>query len=159
MIQECPWKFEFVRQMFRQRLNSKRFCRVVAAVEHVDAQFFSQRKGPVWSLACNECIHAFHCRLLQVTPCPASDHADLAADFGSAGKQPRLGASRYAQCARKVRSRNPGARLEAEMLIVIHEKGFQIFQTERNAKQCVVSQPRMSIQRQMRAVHRDIIFQ
>ncbi len=73
-----------------QSFHSKRFSRIMAAVKDVQAQVFSQRISPMWSLAGDERVDAFGRSNFQLSSSAASDNANSPAHLRAAWNEKRL---------------------------------------------------------------------
>src|SRR5436190_5928484 len=56
MIQEHPGQVELLRYVLSKRLYSNRFGRVMARIEHVDAELLGVEKGPMLPFTRHECV-------------------------------------------------------------------------------------------------------
>src|SRR5207249_7054778 len=108
------------------------------------------------TFAGDERVHAFGGCLLQVTAGTARHHADALANRRTPGNKPRCCAGGAAQSAGQIGARDPSPSLETDELSMIEEKWPQLSQSHRGTKPGVVAQPRVRIQRQMRAINREI---
>src|SRR5205809_4604301 len=131
VVKECPRKFEFVRQMFRQRLNSKRFCRIMAAIENVQTQFLSERKCPMGPFAGDERVHAFARRLFQFAARAASHHPDAPANIRSAGQQLWRRLQRLMQSSGQFLAFQTSFRFETNESAFLEEKRLPLLQGQR----------------------------
>ena len=63
------------------------------------------------------------------------------------------------QALHKVRARDAGMDLEAEVALTEKEEGARLPQPERGTQQGIVAEARMSIQGQVRAIHGEVVIQ
>ena len=131
----------------------------MAAVKDIQAQFLRQRVSPMRPFAGDERVHAFLRGLFQLRARAAGHHADAFACRAASGYHERFRTGGALQSPRQLRERNFGLGLEPDVLAVAEEERAQVLQPERGAKPRVVAQLRMRVQRQMRTVNRQIVFQ
>src|ERR1700677_4145323 len=85
MVQENPRHLEPARKFRGERLDAESLGGVMAAVKDVHPQFLRHGTSPMAAFTGDKCVHAFGGGKFQFVSRAAGDHADLAADFWSAG--------------------------------------------------------------------------
>ena len=158
MFHKCPGHFEPVGKVARQRLDAEGLSRVMAAVQNIQAEVFGHAISPMRPFASDKGIHTLIGRLLQSVSRPAAHDADATADLRTAGNQPRLRPCSALQAPDQVRPRNVRPCLKAEEQAVVEVERTQLFQAQRGREQSVVAQPGVGIQRQVRAVNREVML-
>ena len=158
MIQKNPRHAKFFGQFRRQRFDPEGFRGVMASVKDVQAQFLRQRIRPVRPFARDERVHPFRGGDLQLAPRPARHHPDAPASRGAARQKNRRPAQYAGELFRQDAARDAGAGLPAQGPPAFHEEGKDVFKAQRGAKQGVVAQSAMRVQRQMRTVNSQVVF-
>ena len=130
----------------------------MAAVENIHAQLLGQRVSPVRTFASNEGVHAFGGGRRQITTGTTGDDADATAYFLSAGNEFRFGPGGALQFLGEFNAGNFPTCLQTDGLPVAGKKWLQIFQAQRGGELRVVAKPGMRIQRQVRTVNGQIVF-
>ena len=77
--------------------------------------------------------------------------------FRSAGKNDRRVADRFGKAARQFIARKFRAGLKTKIAALCKVKWFELFESESGAQLRVIAHFRMSVQRQMGAIHREIV--
>jgi len=144
--------------MICESFDAKDLSSIVASVKDIDPQFFRKRVRPMWSLARHERVHSFLGGLLQVAAGSACDDTHTPADVRAARNNSRPDTSRNTQTPGKFCPRDFNRRLKSKKKPMVEEKGPAFVQAERITQPRVVSKDRMSIQRQMRRIHREVVF-
>ena len=157
-MQKGPGDAEFFGQRRGEGFDSESFRGVVAAVKNVDAGILGQRMRPVRAFAGDEGVHAFLCRQFQFRPCAACDDANALALCRAAGQKNGGRPKILANLSDRFFARNFFAGLPANEPALSIKKWFEILEAERGAQLRIVAHSRMGIQRQMRAVHGQIIL-
>ena len=159
MIDERPRQLELFRQTLTERLHAERFGCVVAAVKHVQSKVLGQRKGPVWALPGDECVHALiGCRYHFRTRAAGYD-TDFAAPCAAAWQHRRLGAGGFCQALGQLRPREVQCAAQADRLTALNKKWLDRLDIKRLAQLGVIAESRMRIQRQVRAVNRPVVVE
>src|SRR2546427_8095466 len=148
-----------MRQMTGQRLDPKRFCRVMTAIENVQAQFFGERKCPMGSFTGDERVHAFKRRLFQLAARAACHYPDVPANVRSSGQQLRGRLQCPVQSPSQFLAFQTRFRFVTNEPAFLEEKRPARLQGQRPAKLRVVAQSRVSVQREMRTVNGQIVFE
>src|SRR5439155_26950980 len=76
MINKTPRHLESFCQFSRQRFDAKRFRRVMAPIQDIQAEFFGEGKRPVRTFSRDEGIDSFGGSAFQLAARAASDDAD-----------------------------------------------------------------------------------
>ena len=159
MIQKNPRHAELSREVRRQRLHAKRLRGVVPAVEDVQAQLFGHRERPMRALTGDESVQARVRRLAKLVAGATRHDANPPAERRAAGGDPHRPAQHPLQLPGQVRAGNTGLRLETDGPALALKARPARLEAERRAELDVVAQPWVRIQRQVRAVNREIVVQ
>lgn len=158
MVQKSPWHPEFFRERGGQGLDAKSLGGVMAAVKNVQAQILGQRVGMMRAFSGDKCIHPFVRRNFQTGPRAAGHDANSPALRRTAGQQKRRSAQNFGQPIRQFPAQNFLARLPADESAFFKKERLEFSEAERGAQLRVVAQARVGIQRQMRTVHGQVVF-
>src|SRR6266478_892491 len=126
----------------------------MAAIQNVQTKFFGLGKGPVRPFARDKCIDAFLGGDFQIAARAAGHNPDALASDRAARDNFYAAAHRARETLRQLGSRDLCFELKADELIFVTKKRLEHLETEGGAQLRVVSQKRMSIERQMRTVNR-----
>ena len=142
-----------------QCLHTKSFCRVMATVEDVDPQFFSQTMGPVRPFSGNEGVDALSGSNGTLGSCPAGDHANVTAALRPPGQQCRRLAQNAGALLDQGITRHGFDKSKTQFSPLVLEKGFGALNSQGLAKLAVVAQFGMNIQWKVGAVDGKIVIQ
>src|SRR5205807_9461886 len=131
----------------------------MAAIEHVDSQFLCQGVSPMRSFARDEGVHTFSGGSLQLASGPSCHDTNPPTDARPAGQENGWASGGSSHPLFQIFTRKACFGLEAQELVFLEEERAQVFQTKRSAKPGVIAKCGMSIQRQMRTIERQIVFQ
>ena len=131
----------------------------MAAIKNVQAQFLGERKRPMGPFAGDERVHAFARRLPQLTARSAGHHPDAPANVRSSGQHLRRCLQRPMQLSGQCLAVQTRFRFVTNESALLEKKRLAILQSERQAELRVIAQARMSVERQMRTVNGQIVFE
>jgi hypothetical protein len=158
MIEENPGYAKAAGKVRSQSFHAEGFGRVMAGVKDIDSQFFRQSVSPMRPFSGDERIHALSARPGEIGSGAAGHNSDPTADLWPARDHQNPGAGRGLQTTRQFGPGNVPLRFETDVLAMAEKEWLRLFETECRAELRVIAQARMGIERQMRAIHGQIIL-
>src|SRR5438132_7291241 len=140
------------------RFYTEDFRGVMSAEQKIHAEFFSDNSGPVRSFAGDKRVDVFVCHPVNFRASAASHNANRASLFGTKIENLYRAVQRFPQFANEFAPRHRRARFQADRLTFFFQKRLRRSKSKRGDELCVVANFWMDIQREMRAVKRDIIL-
>lgn len=159
MIDELPWQFKTCAQASGQRFHTERFGGVMTRVKEVDADFFSERVTPMRSLAGDECVDPFGVCLRDFAAGAPRHDADVTRPCRTTRANMRFRAESTCESPRKLLTGHLRNRAHSERLPFPHEERLAFREAKRAAELRGVADRWMDIERQMRAVNGEIVFE
>src|ERR1700693_506299 len=145
--------------MSRQRFDAEDFGRVMTAEYKIDSQLFGCDRSPMRRLTGDKGVNFRFNQAIDFRSGCASDNPDSSRLARAEIKCLNRTAQNSFQFSDQHASRNRSLRFESDRLSFLLQKSLGGFQANSSRKLRVVADFGMHIERQMRAIERDIVFE
>src|SRR5215475_7823485 len=144
--------------MCSERFYAEYFRLVVSTEQKIHAKFFRGNCRPVRCFTSDKRVNSFICDATNLRAGSPGHNADHTRLFRTEIKNFHRAIYGRAQFPNQFTARQRRADLQTDRLTFLLQEWLHGFQTERSSELCVVADFRMDIERQMRAVKRNVIF-
>src|SRR5438270_5903913 len=142
-----------------ESFDAERFGRVMAAEKKIDSKFLRGDRSPMRRFAGDKDVDLVLGNAVNFSTGPAGDNADILRIFRTEIECFHRTAYCLSQFSNQIIPRTENFRSNSDELSFFFKEWLGRFQSKRRGELGVVADFRMKIQRQMRAIERDVVFE